>query len=300
MRLFKIRHLKTGLVWNRFGSAAITPAKGDALTLYADTGSKDQRFEMHYIGDYVYFLLESNPKLAVNRHSLTGKLMLWPLADSKESDILFDTATIDGKTRLVMPHYGAFVTAPDPTARSKNLSMERGMQYYGSQFFELVEAGAGGGNSNPGGGAGVIKLLGVPCSDQMQWSATHCFAAVVLDIANYFGFGITMDTLAAKGCIRKSDGYVYTSWPYFAQTITGIGAGEAAYCKTITEQIGLGAPVVVKISGAAGDHFVCAVRGGANADEVLVNDPMIGRVTLRKAFARKGQAYQHLRVVKKL
>lgn len=109
-----------------------------------------------------------------------------------------------------------------------------------------------------------------------------------------------MAILAAKGCIRKSDGFVYTSAPYFAQTITCIGATEATYCKAITEQINRGVPVIIKLSGTAGDHFICAVSGGATPDEIMVNDPMIGRVTLRQAFQRKGQKFVHIRVVKKL
>lgn len=292
--MYKIKSSETGLVWNRYGNVNIAPKKGDAMSMYKDTGSADQRFDMVYdaTGTFVYFRLSSNPKLVVNRHSKTGALMLWPLAESTQSDILFNTETVDGKMRLIMPEYKEYVTASSK-ASGANLFMQSAKKDDGSQFFQLVDEAAGVGD--------LKNVLAVPCSNQMAWGSQYCLATCVLDIENYYSPGMTMEKLIAGKYVQRSNGYVLTSsFPSFRWTDTGYGAAESAYCMTITDKVNQGTPVVVKMSLGSADHYVVAVTGGTTPDEIKVNDPADGKQkTLRQAFSRKGQRYQYLRIATK-
>lgn len=302
--IVKIENLATGLVLNRHGNVKVKPAKGNALSLFTDLGTNDQRFEMKYKGKYVYFVLQSNPTLVINRHSKTGDLMLWPLASSTEADILFDTQTEEDKVRLLMPHHGVYMTAPNLFVGG-NIETEKNPEKHGSQFFKIVDVAAKGGTTagekEPTAPTG--KVLNVPAIMQMNYKngGTYCLAATLLGLSQFYGHKIDMETLINKGCVRRSDGYVYTPSPFVSWTRTGYKLSEKDYCAAITAQINQGAPVVMEIwSAKAGYHYITCVSGGATPDAIKVNDPMLGRTTLRDSFKRRGQAYQHLRTTKKL
>lgn len=285
-------------VANIYGSDAMDNA---AITLWDETGHPTQQFVVRPNQGFgkIHSALNDKKALNVSRWAKNrGQATILTEAGNDLDSIIETRANGDGSYRVEIvggPCKGDVLTATGGNNGDKLIWTTPNGSDNQKWIFEAVEAG---GNGSSGGSVDIQSVNQMSYTNiGYTFAINACLASCLLAVARWKGNNIQMQDLINKGCVRKSDAWVNTPQPYIAWTFGNKYVNEAAYSKAITDQINDGKPAVICLYRGAGEHYVVAVSGGSNADQIRVMDPADGVFRSLRGVYSRGYRYRSLGVI---